>query len=414
MTSRQIKLPDLPPAAELLDFQADRDATLKLIDWFDVQRVRAARVLVVGTGAIGNEVLKNLALLGVGHVYMFDRDTVEISNLSRSVLFRASDRGRLKAEVAARAVTELNADVEARWAVGDLALNLGLGVVRRMDVVIGCLDNREARLMLNRACWKVDRPWVDAGIGQLNGQVRVFRPGHGACYECGISENDYRQIATPCNALASRYAAEGRVPTTPTIASIVAGVQVQETLKLLAPEQWEGRSMAGREFIFNGTVGAASFVELPVRDDCLAHYRIDAEDIVECPRLSAAGTTAAELLSEVRGRLGPSAVVRLNFEMAVEWRCPACGARHPVLQPVRALFREDVHCAGCDRPGYLVTTHTIGGAPDEYNEFFLDRPLAELGVPPLEMLEARGAGQRSLWFELTGDASGGIFNAVPQ
>ena len=78
----------------LLDFRTDRDASLKLIDWFDIERVRSARILVIGAGAIGNEVLKNLALLGIGHVFIYDKDTIDMSNLSRSVLFRASDAGR--------------------------------------------------------------------------------------------------------------------------------------------------------------------------------------------------------------------------------------------------------------------------------------------------------------------------------
>ena len=85
---------------QLIHFKNDRDATLKLIDWFDVERVRAAKMLVIGAGAIGNEVLKNLALLGIGHIFIMDRDTIEMSNLSRSVLYRAADSGHDKAETA--------------------------------------------------------------------------------------------------------------------------------------------------------------------------------------------------------------------------------------------------------------------------------------------------------------------------
>src|SRR5437588_11469685 len=80
----------------------DRYGRLRLIPWWRQDRLAAARILVVGAGALGNEVLKNLALLGVGTVYVIDRDVVETSNLSRSVLFRAEDGGRPKAEGAAR------------------------------------------------------------------------------------------------------------------------------------------------------------------------------------------------------------------------------------------------------------------------------------------------------------------------
>lgn len=389
----------------LLDFRTDRDASLKLIDWFDIDRVRAARVLVIGAGAIGNEVLKNLALLGIGHIFIYDRDTIDMSNLSRSVLFRAADAGDLKASVAARAVRELNPGIRAMWDAGDVTVDLGLGVYRTMDVIIGCLDNREARLHVNRACWKLDRPWVDGGIGQLNGQARVYRPGHGACYECSMSENDYRRISVPCGVVASRYASEGKVPTTPTIASIVAAVQVQEALKLLSPDLWEGRMLDGREFVFNGTVGAASFVEMPVRDDCPAHDLLPPESIVELPDATAACTTGAEVLEVARERLGPDAIVDLNFELAVEQRCPGCAVVHRLLCPLRKVFREDLECGSCGRLGYVVSTHTLGGPTDEYEEDFLSSPLSELGVPRLDILTARGCGGVEASFELSGDAS---------
>jgi adenylyltransferase/sulfurtransferase len=402
-----------PDARQLIDFQNDRDATLKLIDWFDIERVHAAKVLVVGAGAIGNEVLKNLALLGFGQVFIMDRDTIEMSNLSRSVLYRASDNGKDKASTAAAAVRILNPNVKTTWQKGDVTLDLGLGLLRRMDVVIGCLDNPAARLYINRACWKVGRAWIDAGIGQLNGQVRVFRPGHGACYECSFSEEDYQQIRVPCNLLASKYESEGKIPTTPTIASIMGAVQVQEALKLLDADRWEGRTLSGREFIFNGTVGEASVVSLPVREDCFAHSAIDLTTLVELPDASAAGTTAAQLLSIARGRLGDDAVIVLNFELCVELRCPNCHSSTRTLCPERKLYREQLKCDQCERDRYLVTTHTLGGQPTDYEEDFLDTTLADLGVPVLEVVEARGQNGASCYLELTGDVKWAMSPSVP-
>ena len=66
---------------------------LKLIKWWDQDKLAQVKVMVVGCGALGNEVLKNLALLGVGHILLVDFDKIEISNLSRSILFQASDQG---------------------------------------------------------------------------------------------------------------------------------------------------------------------------------------------------------------------------------------------------------------------------------------------------------------------------------
>ena len=384
-------------------------ASLKLLgDWFDVDRVRSAKILVVGAGAIGNEVLKNLALLGVGNIFIFDKDRIELSNLPRSVLYRAGDAGRSKAETAAKALRQINPDVGSKGYKGDVRVDLGLGLLRRMDVAIACLDNVAARYELNRDCYKVNRPWIEAGIGQLHGQVRVFRPGHGACYECPFTQADYDQVAESCAQVASEFESEGGVPTMPTIASIVAGVQVQEALKLLDVNRWEGRTLASRVFYFDGRGVEADVLRLPRRADCLGHTTINPELIVELPEATVATTTAAELLSIVRERLGPTADLKLNFDLVVEMLCEGCGARTPVRKPLFKIYRERLICEACglQSAGYvseLVTTNLLGSARRRYEEDFLDLPLAELGVPPLDILLGRGPHMKGLYFELTGD-----------
>jgi adenylyltransferase/sulfurtransferase len=247
----------------------DRYARLRLIPWWDQARLQAARVLVAGVGALGNEVLKNLALVGVGHVILVDFDRVEASNLARSVLFRSSDRGRPKVEAAARALRDLNSDVRATAIHGDVLTDVGLGLFREADVVIGCLDNREARLGVNRACWKAARPWIDGGIQELNGVVQVFMPPDSACYECGMTENDYRLINLrySCPLLRREDLVAGRVPTMPTSSSMIAGLQTQEALKIIHRLPVG----AGEALVFNGVANQFYRTRLPRREDCLSH-----------------------------------------------------------------------------------------------------------------------------------------------
>src|SRR4051794_22282691 len=99
------------PDDVLTILEDDRYDRFQLISWWSQDKLRAAKVMVVGAGALGNEVLKNLALLGVGNIWLIDFDTVENSNLSRSVLYRADDSGKPKAITAAKRLAELNPDV---------------------------------------------------------------------------------------------------------------------------------------------------------------------------------------------------------------------------------------------------------------------------------------------------------------
>jgi len=213
----------------------DRYSRLRLIAWWDQQKLRQAKVLVVGAGALGNEVLKNLTLVGIGHIVVIDMDEIEDSNLTRSVLFRARDRGKSKAIAAAEACRDINPDTQITAIHGNVLTDLGLGEFRDADVVIGCLDNREARLWVNRSCWKVGTPWVDGGIQEINGVAKVFVPPDGACYECAMTENDYRLINLrySCPLLSREDMQSGKVPTAPTIASMIGALQTQEALKLI-------------------------------------------------------------------------------------------------------------------------------------------------------------------------------------
>ena len=199
-------------------------------------QVSAARVMVVGCGALGNEVLKNLVLMGVTHIVVVDFDIVEMGNLTRSVLFTKSDaeRKRLKVEVVAERLQQMNAAVEVTAICGDIAYDVGLGLVRQMDVVIGCVDSRWARFCINRLCMRAGIPWVDGGINGLEGTVRVFAPGKN-CYACNLGPEGLKDLARrmPCSGIIRRQEQAGSAPTTSIIASIIGAIEVQEALKII-------------------------------------------------------------------------------------------------------------------------------------------------------------------------------------
>jgi adenylyltransferase/sulfurtransferase len=374
------------------NLHTDRLGTFDFISWWERERVLAARVLVVGAGALGNEVVKNLALMGVGHLFLVDFDMVEAANLSRSVFFRESDSGRPKAEVVAARAKNLNPAVHLQYLHGDVTAQLGLGVVRRMDVVISCLDNREARLALNRFCYWMGKPMVDGAIQELLGLVRVFVPGQGACFECTLTEQARREMSLrySCPLLARQNILLGKVPTTPTISSIIGGLQAQEALKLLhgLPVQ------AGSALHVNGMTNESHLAAYLPRDDCESHWTYG--EIVELPARSA-HTTLGDMLRIAQADLGPEAALELDQELVVSLTCPNCHTVDEVLRPLSEVSFEAGHCPSCGLLRETEMTHLLTGS-----EPYLHRTLASVGVPPLHILRAHN-GREYRFYELTGD-----------
>ncbi|MCC6299690.1 MAG: ThiF family adenylyltransferase [Anaerolineales bacterium] len=374
------------------NLQKDRLGTFEFISWWEREKVKNAKVLVIGAGALGNEVIKNLALMGVGNIFIVDFDKIEAANLSRSVLFRETDNNRSKAEVAAARAKSVNPDVRVQYLNADVTTALGLGIIRRMDVIVGCLDNREARLAVNRFCHWVNKAWVDGAIQELLGLMRVFVPGEGACYECTLTEAALRDLSMrySCQLLARANVLLGKVPTTPTIASIIGGMQSQEALKLIHNMPVE----PGKVTHFNGLTNHMHTTAYVPREECESHWVYG--DITELPA-RAERATLQDLLRIARADLGPQAVIELDQELVTSLECPNCHTMEQALKPLSDITFEAGHCPTCGILREANFTHMITG-----DENFLHRSLASVGVPALHILRAQN-GTEYRFYELTGD-----------
>lgn len=379
----------------------DRYAGLRLIPWWRQDRLAAAHLLVVGAGALGNEVLKNLALLGVGHVHVVDFDHVEPANLARSVLFRDSDAGKPKAETAAARMQDLNPDTRVCAIQGNVLSDVGLGLFFDADLVIGCLDNREARLWVNRQCWKSGTPWIDAGIQEIQGVVKVFVPPHSACYECAMTRRDYELLSLrySCPLLRREDIQQGKTPTAPTIASIMAALQVQEALKLL-----HGMEVAaGSAHVFNGVGNQFYTTKLPFRDDCLSH------ETYPSPTPLALGhrATLAELLEQAGRTLAGACKLHLDRDLVARLVCPHCDAAQSVFRVRSRVAQSEARCPACDGPTIPETLTEV-----EADSPLVTRTLAELGVPAYDVVRVEGSTELG-FFLLGGDRDAVAGRATP-
>lgn len=376
----------------ITDLDEDRYARLSLIPWWDQEKLKNTLVMVVGAGALGNEVLKNLSLLGVGKILIVDFDEIVNADLTRSILYRKEDNGKNKVEVAAKRTCEINPEVKVQPLVGDIIWDVGLGIFRRVDLVIGCVDNREARLAINHACWRVNTPWIDGGIDVLNGVVNVFFPPEGACYECTLTDLDYNILGLRYSCPLLRYddLLVGKIPTTSTMASIIAGIQVQETIKLIhcldVPK--------GKGIVFNGLTHECYVIEYPKKDNCLSHEHYD--NIVELNK-GVNNTTFKELLELAQKELGDEARLELDRDIVTKLHCSKCKEESPVFRVLGKVSIEEGRCPKCDEIRNVSMSNIVS-----INDKFIDRTLQEVGIPPFHIICARN-GKEVRYFELTQD-----------
>ena len=199
-----------------------RQVMLEEIGYNGQLKLKNSKVCVVGTGGLGHPIITRLTAMGVGTLRIVDRDVIELSNLHRQTMFDEDDVGQVKVEVAAKKLKKLNPDCN----IEALAISVNdyntIEVIDGCDVVIDALDSVNARYALNKACVKLNIPFVTGAAVGVSGQVFTVLPKESACYFCMFPELDEDTMPT-CSI-------EG---VHPSILSIVGGIEVAEAVKII-------------------------------------------------------------------------------------------------------------------------------------------------------------------------------------
>ena len=215
------------------------------------QRLKAARVGLIGLGGVGAPAALYLAAAGIGTLRLIDDDTVALSNLQRQIAFSVADVGRSKVEAGAEALTALNPHVRVEPFAGRLTVATAARLVEGCDVVVDGTDDFETRFAVNAACMAARIPLVSGALGRWNGQVGVFtgRP----CYRCLVPG------APPEAETCARVGVIGA------LAGVVGSMVALEAIKLIAGA---GQPLAGRLLIYDGLAGTARTVTVAADPDC--------------------------------------------------------------------------------------------------------------------------------------------------
>jgi adenylyltransferase/sulfurtransferase len=217
------------------------------------EKIRAARVLMVGAGGLGSPAALYLAAAGVGTLVIADGDTVDLTNLQRQILHAAEAIGERKVDSARRSLARINPQTQV-VALGERLEGARLDEeVAAADLVLDCSDNFPTRHAINRACHRAARPLVSGAGVRFDGQVSVFdlRSASSPCYECVFPED-----ATPEEV---RCAVMGVFAP---LTGIVGTLQAAEALKVLTGI---GETLCGRLLIIDALT--AGFRTIRVRRD---------------------------------------------------------------------------------------------------------------------------------------------------
>ncbi len=187
------------------------------------KRIKAARVCVIGAGALGSPVIQYLAAAGVGTIKIVDNDSVTLGNLQSQVIHSSRDVKRPKAASARDTVRNINKNIEVIAENTRVEADNVMSVIEGFDVVIDCTDNYKARYIINDACILSGIPLVYAAIYQYEGQVSIFGHNGGPCLRCIYPEPPAPGLVPSC--------AEGG--TISPLSGIVGSIQANEALKLI-------------------------------------------------------------------------------------------------------------------------------------------------------------------------------------
>jgi molybdopterin/thiamine biosynthesis adenylyltransferase/rhodanese-related sulfurtransferase len=216
------------------------------------QKLKAARVIVIGTGGLGAPILAYLAAAGVGKIGVVDFDTVDVSNLHRQIIHKSNNVGKLKTQSAVEMMREINPLIEIETYDTSLRSDNALEMLRDYDIVIDGTDNFPTRYLVNDACALLDKPNVYGSIFRFEGQATVFWASRGPCYRCLFPEPPEAGTVPSC--------AEGGV--LGVLPGVVGTIQATEAVKLIIGQ---GDPLIGRLLLFDAL--KMKFKELKLRKD---------------------------------------------------------------------------------------------------------------------------------------------------
>jgi len=238
-----------------------RQIILKKIGTIGQKKILRASVLIVGAGGLGSPVAIYLAALGIGNIGIIDKDVVEISNLSRQIIFSSKDVRKKKSPTAVNKLKKLNPDIKIQSFQKKLTKKNITQIAKRFDIIVDGSDNFQTRFLINDYCLTNKKILVSGAINRFDGQVYTFNfsKNESPCLRCFIP-------IAPINS-DDNCETEGILGT---LAGIVGSIQANEVVKEIVGI---GDTLCGYILIIDALKLTFRKVKLNKRSDCLCHEK---------------------------------------------------------------------------------------------------------------------------------------------
>ena len=362
---------------------------------------RPKRLVIAGVGNIGSALIPHLARLrGVEQVTIIDHDVYEQKNLlGQNILLH--DVGLAKVAVQARQLRRINPSLKVRALQADLH-DVPLGLFRA-DVILACLDSREARRIVNQAAWHLGIPWIDAGISTENGllaRVTVYVPAPDApCLECTWDERDYVWLekSQPCLG--------GPVKAAPTnapasLGALAAAMQAIECRKLLEGDL--EHALSGQQVLLDVQSHTHRVTSFRMNPHCRFNHSVwQVRNIGRGP----GGITFAQVLDSASLPIRTGGWVRVEGRPFVRrLQCPRCGRSRKTLGLLGRLYERHLRCKDCKQamePVGFEMTDRLDLA--SVGEKVLVRPLSRMGFRRGDVFSVGLVDGEEIHYEIDGD-----------
>lgn len=345
----------------------ERYARHNLIDWFKQEDLQKHSVGVIGAGAVGNEIIKCLSLLGIGSILVCDLDTIEIHNLTRSVLFRDSDLGLSKAEVASLRATELDSNIKATSITDDFWRSLKLEDIQKLNCIFCCVDNFEARIKLNKLCSLLSIDLINIGIDSRFGSVEYFpfsSNSDSPCFECNLPYSVYARISQrySCGWLRKVAVEEKLIPTTIITSSLAAA---QAVSIFLHTQKDTALCPKSTRILIDSITGITTVTEPQINEfcpNCSEHKHLEKIYMKLGRRI------CNSIISN--NQLSRDYVLKTSEQVLTKYRCITCDCESTVIFKAAEEFDEKIAtcptCSDAARQVVIKDQFTIGELIDEF------------------------------------------------